>query len=1047
MAKTLTIKAPINSFDTKEYRFTNGGSLSYNLEPSISSGSTITNIKITIPIIVKGTPSSDGNFKLSGSGETYFKLGNINIGSSSFQASGVIKSGNDSGNAILSANLNETINYDISTIKLQIYGKYDGFSNYTYFSGGNTSIDITYIEPSSSPDEEELPNKIPTTYSSPQLSYRSSTYNFRALSDGSMSQTIIFNVNPMSGTNRSFYCSDSNIIINNSTSSNPTATGNFKGGKSYTFYATNSYGMQSSCVVSFVEIKKLTSSISFDSNNTLIDSSPSDGYGLCKEIQKLKGTAYLNGEKESNIIGNWKYNFNITADIDEAKYDLDINSNTISVLDIKNKTASKKEGERVLEGYYYQIYYTVSYLDTLANYRQEVTSSFRILRYPKSLNNISDFYIDYVYNGGASGDMMYDKSDSLGDSCGYFNNNCYFNINYPSLYSNSGYSKIKTVNILLSDIGADDFNPVNPKYNNEQVVQSYAYGQQPNSYNIDITNINRGNYINLGVKLIDYLGQSITINRNKNDDSNVYFSRIKLPYFGTTTINSSAPSIIKINYNPILSSTNKNRLSLAIPTPYTYNTIQQSTLTNSYIVSLLKTLKLREKNANEFFSFDLSKDNVSYNAVTATGYIYITLSDLKEKFNKYLTQNKTLELKINLSFTDAFGNECSQDFTINHFDNTINDVIILNFGAPPVMPDYNSSHYYMNISYDGIDNKKLVNNNTMINSGDILSITFPKATDANGESDIQKYVIKIYRSDSNLSSYTINDNEYQQLAELNKVDFDSALSNNLYTYNHMVNNYLVAKFIKLAVIAVDSQNLESNIIEYPFTLIAGRLDSSKSSIKSFQDNGNNTYNFNLSINDIGGNIFNNKEITYMDYPNLEREYNLYGNSRSITIDIEHRDSNDLDSTVYKNKLEKINFKVGNLSETNNYTNSYNTILSNYISINNLNLSTFNINSSIKNYYRFIIKVQVGFDKSGNPIYKIGYSSTYVSYPSTPTVAYRKNHIGLNTDSFNNYDNAILVAAAGVDSRNILYFISENNISLVNVENGEIDGFIIDGGEW
>ena len=111
------------------------------------------------------------------------------------------------------------------------------------------------------------------------------------------------------------------------------------------------------------------------------------------------------------------------------------------------------------------------------------------------------------------------------------------------------------------------------------------------------------------------------------------------------------------------------------------------------------------------------------------------------------------------------------------------------------------------------------------------------------------------------------------------------------------------------------------------------------------------------------------------------------------------------------------------------------------------LSTFNINSSIKNYYRFIIHVQVGFDKEGNSIYQTGYSSTYVSYPSTPTVAYRKNHIGLNTDNFNNYDNAILVAAAGVDSRNILYFISENNISLVNVDNGEIDGFIIDGGEW
>ena len=92
--------------------------------------------------------------------------------------------------------------------------------------------------------------------------------------------------------------------------------------------------------------------------------------------------------------------------------------------------------------------------------------------------------------------------------------------------------------------------------------------------------------VQLGVKLIDYLGQTITITRNKNDDSNVDFSRINLPYFGTTTINSSAPSTITVNYNPILSSTNNNLLSLAIPTPYTYNT-NTSSLNGSTLVSLL----------------------------------------------------------------------------------------------------------------------------------------------------------------------------------------------------------------------------------------------------------------------------------------------------------------------------------------------------------------------------------------------------------------------------------------------------------------------------
>lgn len=1032
--------------------FRNGATVNFTLSNSIPDKSIITSVKIKIPVYIKGNNGAPANgtfqYNTQNGKKSSLTLNSLVLTEKELIPSGTFEKGAFGANAYLSTNesFSKIISNSCSTATLTIYGQFVGFNTGTVFSHNqDATIRIDYTPPTttggSGGGTSGGDNGNTISYSSPQISYNSSTYNLRALSDGTMTQTVTFNVNPVSGSNRSFTCSDPNITIQNSTSANPKAIGAFKGGQSYTFYATNSYNMQSSRTITFNTISKLTTSITFDNNNTLIDYSPTNGYGLCKEIQKLKGIAYLDNQESSNVSSSWSYSFGTTAALDEVSYDLDISSNTISVLDIKSKTSSKNE--KVLEGYYYQIYYNASYTDSLSGYTQIANSELEILRYPKSLKDLSEFYIDNVYNGGISGEMVYNRGDD-----GYFNNNCYFNINYPSLSSNNGYSKIKTINILLSECDRDSFNPVKPKYTNEKVIQSYIYGQQPTSYDVDITNINRGNYIQLGVKLIDYLGQTITITRNKNDDSNVDFSRINLPYFGTTTINSSAPSTITVNYNPILSSTNNNLLSLAIPTPYTYNT-NTSSLNGSTLVSLLKNLNLRDKNNNNFFTFKLSSliNDVTYNKNTSTGYIYITLTELKNKFSAYLSQNEVLELKINLSFIDDFGNECSQDFTINHFDNVINDVITLNFGAPPIMPDYNSSNYYMNISYNGIDNKKLITNNTMINSGDVLSITFPKATDANGENNIEAYIIKIYRSDSDLSSYNVENNDYQVLATIPKSSFSSILNNNLYTYNHTVNNYLVTKFIKLAVVARDAQKLESNIIEYPFTLVAGRIDSSKSYVKSFQDNGNNTYNFNLTINDIGGNIFNNKDISYIDYPNLEREYNLYGQSRSITIDIEHRDSNDLDPSIYKNKLEKINFKVGDLAENNNYTNSYNTILTNYISINNLNLSTFNINSSIKNYYRFIIHVQVGFDKEGKPIYQTGYSSTYVSYPSTPTVAYRKNHIGLNTDNFNNYDNAILVTAAGVDSRNILYFISENNISLVNVDNGEIDGFIIDGGEW
>ena len=70
----------------------------------------------------------------------------------------------------------------------------------------------------------------------------------------------------------------------------------------------------------------------------------------------------------------------------------------------------------------------------------------------------------------------------------------------------------------------------------------------------------------------------------------------------------------------------------------------------------------------------------------------MTDSLLDEFYDRLKQQN--LDNNASESFTDDFGNECSQDFIINHFDNIINDVITLNFGAPPIMPDYNSNDYY-----------------------------------------------------------------------------------------------------------------------------------------------------------------------------------------------------------------------------------------------------------------------------------------------------------------------------------------------------------------
>lgn len=1019
--------------------FRNGATVSFSLSRTIPAGSTINYINIKIPIYVKGntSPSSSGTFAYYGTG-SYLTLGNLTFNQEDLIPSGTFPAGAFGTDACLSGSFSETISIYSSTATLKIAGQFIGFNTATVFShNSNAEISITYTEPSSggsggdgdsggSGDENGgSGSNSSQDYSSPTITIsREPDYGRYALSSGTYAE-IQFSVNANSGSNKNFTCSDSGITILYASSSTPKATGNFIGGKTYTFTATNSFSKTSSLSIKFEAIPTLTVSVSYG-NETLIDDSPSDGYKLCNLIQKLKGVAMLNGLVTTIGISNsWSYSYGTSSTnmTEDYKKIAGITGSSITSLDIVSKTSGTTNA--VKEGDYYEIQYEATYIHE-SGITQTAYAILDTFRYPKKLQEITGLSISEVFNGGS----FY----NIGDK-GYFNNECYFTINYPSI--KNGFSKISQVNILLAYSERNSFSLYSTN-------QTYSYNNESSKeiiIDLEASAVSRGNYFSIGVRLVDKLGQTVEIYKNKNEDSNISFNRIQLPYFGTNKIDSSSNSIITLNYNPVLSAGNANLLSLAIPTPYTYNT-SISNLTGDIIADLLGTLYLRRYNTNDEYNFilaDLSTD-LAYNITTSTGYIYITLDELKNNFSEFLSQNITVELKVSLSFKDDFGNICNQTFTINHNNEITNDILSINFGSPPIMPDYNSSQYYMTIQYNGDTISNPVENGTMINSGDILSITFPKASDANGENDIQEYKIKIYRSDSNLSTYLEGDNSYQLLATIPKTSFSSLLNGNLYTYKHTVNNYVVSKFIKLAVSAYDSSGLESNLVEFSPMLIAGRVTSSSSNIKNFQyDSGTNNVNFTLSVTDIGGNKFNNQNITYLDYPNLERNY-VGGTSGKIIIDLQHREA----ESEYITIAENISFKIGSLSNTDSYT--YTTILTNYITITDLKITEVEINPSVKNYYRFIVHVQTGFSGT-TPVYQTGYSSEYISYPSTPTVAYRKNHIGLNTESFNSYENAILVAAAGVDSRDILYFVYEDKYSSVNIKTGEIDGFIVDGGEW
>lgn len=80
--------------------------------------------------------------------------------------------------------------------------------------------------------------------------------------------------------------------------------------------------------------------------------------------------------------------------------------------------------------------------------------------------------------------------------------------------------------------------------------------------------------------------------------------------------------------------------------------------------------------------------------------------------------------------------------------------------------------------------------------------------------------------------------------------------------------------------------------------------------------------------------------------------------------------------------------------------------------------------------------------------KVVYSNEQTVYNILPTVSYRKNLLGINATNLNREElqNAVLVIGEH-SSKNIIYFVSSTGLKFLNTSTGELNGFIVDGGEW
>lgn len=105
------------------------------------------------------------------------------------------------------------------------------------------------------------------------------------------------------------------------------------------------------------------------------------------------------------------------------------------------------------------------------------------------------------------------------------------------------------------------------------------------------------------------------------------------------------------------------------------------------------------------------------------------------------------------------------------------------------------------------------------------------------------------------------------------------------------------------------------------------------------------------------------------------------------------------------------------------------------------------------YWRLYLCTQVTFVfKNGLVVTNVkkSYSKSIVVYNITPTISPRSNHLGINYHDFEelpNNGNDTVLAVGQTSDRHVLYFVTNDRISKIDIRTGDIDNFVLDGGTW
>lgn len=760
--------------------------------------------------------------------------------------------------------------------------------------------------------------------------------------------------------------------------------------------------------------------------------------GLVKNIDRLEPTGYIGSTQTPSIQYEVKCHYGESVNdltygeinIGTAPYFIDIDAGEL-VSDIANN------------GLWYNFEITGSY--TTNGVEQTKTVTYGPFKYPKQLTDLTTSNYN-IYNSNFTSNNEY-------VSYNIYNDKVYLTLTYPQ-NGTEEYSKINKVNVYVAYSEKEN---IDMPYLLINEFNTTSLTSDQFEVNIkDIVPYN--NYFKLYLELVTLTGEKKYTEIDKSTISP--YDRLKrtfLPYFDNDTITSNLPKTIAVkNIN--------TNLILTIPTIHSINNIDGTDI-NSIRILLSKIIFRLSINDSSYDSPILPSnwDSFYYDSSKKSLILSISPSSLLTMISNSgvdTTENTSYNAQIVFQPRDFFGNTTEQIFLVNSTNERKGEYIIFSLGVKPVLSS-TSSNYALKAkipySSDVIFNIATTVNEykNMVNPKDILYLTFPAATDENGNDngtsgnhgDIVGYKIKIQERTN--TSFNVEE-EYFKDFDILTVDNSNLKYDNstgLYTYSYIIPDREYSSFAKFAICAYDTTNLESNYYIYEPIIILGKINYGAAAITNYKKNktedSSPNYNLTLKISDIGGNNFNNKSYNYSTYPNLER--NITGNvndSRDVKFSLYYHTEDNSNFIKYDKELT---YNINNTESTYiSYDNTitYSSLIDTPINFLNIDFSNTEVNLDNKNYFKFVIEVQNGFDNNGNKTYTTIETDTFIIFPVTPVMYFGKNAAGINTQEL---DNDKVLRIATIEQEKSLFQIDsfdEQSSVIFNLVSKIIEGITI-----